>query len=470
MHLPLTFRVVDREGLALAIGSLANEEQRTGVVLDVAEVRIPPKGAAVGKFGLQQGATLPDFIVVRDEDLSDTYAWVSAYFNALTPITQWCRVWRQSEFGRLDLASDIGLPKRLGPWIGAIIGECLVQANYALNLKAIPGSAAMATATFAAARGSAVWGDLLELEDLSRRYDDLHQRYRNHHRALSGRDLLPLWFVLSDNPNAGRSHVSQRAMSRVAELLAEVVARGIDGLKDVARLAAEEFSLSELFDCAQGGQAQRVEAVDRLAGRLLAGPASPVRDAILGFGASLVEPGVAALPDLLKRYTDRMPMAPLWLGAFAGAWAPGKVINDNQGLGRLILKALEASPDLAERPVADIAYDELSRWLGPAGARRPTIRAMSARTLNIEIIPGVIAPFSVANEAQVEPVPSRPATERRSTASEPPRNDMNTIMRSLENLAGRLARLEAGASGESGTLPGLDVPDTKSKRRGKTNR
>ena len=132
MHLPLMFRTVDREGFATALGNLAGDVLQSGVPTDVGDAAIPRGGAVVGQFGLRPSGILPEFVVVRDEDLQDTYAWVSAYFNGLTPITQWCRVWRQSEFGRLDFVSEIGLGSRLGAWIGAIVGE-LVDAEEGLG-------------------------------------------------------------------------------------------------------------------------------------------------------------------------------------------------------------------------------------------------------------------------------------------------------------------------------------------------
>lgn len=463
MHLPLSFSVLDREGLASSIGNIGSQKLQQSEARDLSELEIPKRGGVVGHFGVEPSGPLPEFIIVRDEDLNDTYAWVSSYFNGLTPVSQWCRVWRQSEFGRLDLVTQPHLKARLGSWIGAILGECLVQANYRISLKEIPGSAALATATFAAARGAAVWGDLLEVEDLAKRYDDLHQRYRGHMRTLAGRDLQPLWFVLSDAQRPIKDASLQRAMSHITSLLDEAGFRGLEELKDVARRAGQDFKLRELEECAQGSQSQRVEALDRLASRLLEGPVSPVNDALLGFGASLVDPGVAALPELLRRYSA-MPMAPLWLGAFAGAWSPTKVLNDNQGLGRLVMKALQASPDLYERPSADIAYDELSRWLGPSGSKRPTVRSMSARTLNIEIIPGVVAPFSLTGEAQIEPPPRNRndaapvvATGRRAQQA-PGRDAMSELMTALKDLRDRVSSLENDRSAQTPDLPGLESP------------
>ena len=273
---------------------------------------------------------VPDFLVVRDEDLNDTYAWVSAFFAGMTPVTQWCRIWKQSEFGRIDLVSEPRLGDRLGPWIGAVIAECLVQANYRVNLKDLPGSAALAAGTFAAARASAIWGDLLDIDDLVARYDELSVRVRTSTRPLMARDLAPLWHVLSDNPRPGRDPTAFRALRGVNVLLSDAASAGAENAKSVASAAAIEFKLPELEECVRGAQAQRVDAVDALANRLSSGPRSPVVEALLGFGASLVEPGVAVFPELLRRYADKMPMAPLWLGAFAGAWSPSRVINDHK--------------------------------------------------------------------------------------------------------------------------------------------
>jgi len=463
------FRTVDREGFATALGNLAGEALTSGVPSDLEEVVIPRGGAILGQFGLRPSGLLPEFVVVRDDDLQDTYAWVSAYFNGLTPITQWCRVWRQSEFGRLDMAAEVGLGRRLGAWIGAIVGECLVQANYRLSLKEMPGSAALATSTFVAARGAAIWGDLLDIEDLSRRYDDLQQRYSVSRRTLTSRSLMPLWVVLADTPIVSRSTANPRLLDDLTELLDQISERGLEALKPIARQAAGDFNLPELWECAQGSQSQRVEAVDRLAQRLGDGPASPMRDALLGFGASLVDPGVAALPDLLRRHTDRMPMAPLWLGAFAGAWSPSKVLNDNQGLGRLILKSLEGRTDLNDRPTADIAYDELARWLGAPGSKRPAIRAMSSRNLNVEIIAGVVAPVSlVADSQDTVAAPRAVATVARQYgyARQAPRDDSPSD-RVMREVLRRLDDLEAAMTGQGSMLSAMEAPQPQPKGGGR---
>jgi hypothetical protein len=160
----------------------------------------------------------------------------------------------------------------------------------------------------------------------------------------------------------------------------------------VAQSLGRELALPEIGRCAVGPQGQRVEALDQLGARLLLGPKSPASNAILGFAASLVDPGAPILPELLRRYSDQLPSAALWLGAFAGMWFPVRALSEHAGLGRLIGKELLAQSDLFSKPRSDISFEELSRWTGGTFTGRTPLRGLLHRVLFVELVPGVAIP------------------------------------------------------------------------------
>lgn len=360
------------------------------------ELTIPKRGALVGYWQGASESFFPDFMVVNDEDFDDTLAWSSSYLNAFVPITQWCRIWRRSDFRRLEnWAGPSPLPKGYSPWIGAIIAECGIRAGNTVSLREISGTAAIASATFSAARALVVWGEFADFGELAQRHDQLSTKLRNSANQFPAKNLLPIWYVLSGSRWEGKKPVDTSSLLVFSELLSAISETGApdeDQLVRIVELATEEFDLLELRECARGPQQRRVEAVDKLASRLATGPASPAIDAILGFGASLVDVGAVVLPDLLRRYSSHFPLAPIWAGVFAGAWSPKRTLSDFNGLGRIIYKELHRTPDVFSTPKADVSFPELTRWLGPKTTSIP-VRGLFARTLNVELIDGVHAAF-----------------------------------------------------------------------------
>ena len=189
---------------------------------------------------------------------------------------------------------------------------------------------------------------------------------RERSRPIPAHQLSSLWWVLAGEGWTGRQPAEALALARFRDLFDERWPSDLPAVERAGKLAArvtDIFDLPDLAACTAGAQRERVEALDRLGARLREGPKSAVTDALMGFAASLVEPGAAVMPDLLRRFETAMPTAIIWAGAFAGLWAPVRVLSEHQGLGRLVGKALLSGGDLFPKPIADIGYDELVRWL-----------------------------------------------------------------------------------------------------------
>ena len=403
--------------------------------------------------------------MTRAEDYPDTLAWLDAYLNALVPITQWCRVITQTQVAELiepDRSPELrGLA---GAWVGAILAECSAQAPSGVNLREVPGNAAVSTATFAAGRSIALRGQLSDLREIANRHDEVSIALRAEQRPLSAQKLVPLWASIVRDPGAAPTVGSVDAFGRLFELAS--VENGKRESAEVAQAlveqAASAFQAPELLACSRGTQSDRVKALDRFAQGLLSEPAVPTNDALLGLAASLVEPGAAVLPELLRRFSVRFPVAPIWMGAFAGAMSPLRVMSDYQGLGRLILKALLASRDLQARPSSDVSYDELARWIG-GSTQHPKIpvRGMAARSVVVELTFGVACAFPFGRQEQ--PRDDAPVTRERSkqpVASNSAATDpLSALVKRVEQLESLVSKLTSGE-------PQLDLPapDVSSRR------
>lgn len=398
-----SFATCDRENLSDLLTSGGRTAAfRSMSVEALAREPLPPRGIGIGYWDVETGDPFPDFMVVNDEDQADTYAWLSAFLDGLAPITGWCRIWTRTDFRTVAGAGETGrLGSLLGAWVGAILAEVSVQSRAQVDLKELNVTAALTSASFCAARATAVWPEIPHLIEIARRHDDLSSRLRDGARPLPAASLTGLWYVLAGERWSGNPPADERSLTKLRAILRHAVGNEAPPMLRIpatVRLASDEFDLPELADCASGPQARRVDALDRLAAKLGRDPQSTAADALLGLGASLVDPGVSVMPDLLRRTADRFPTAPVWAGAIAGAWSPVRVLSDFGGLGRLIARELLARSDLFTKPGCDIAYDELIRWLPGMNRARVSIRGMVARTLTVELAPGVSTPFALARQ------------------------------------------------------------------------
>lgn len=476
MQSALRGAILTRESMP---GSLAQLDRQTLTEFswsDIAKAEIPQRGCLIGQWGARTGDPFPDLMVVRTEDRNDTLAWLSAYFAAITPLTQWCRFLSLDQVEAIASAErHVSLGAWLSPWVGAIMAECSVQSDGSVNLKELPGSAALSTASYAAGRAAALWGTAAPLNDLAQRHDELSSRMREGSRRISAAALAPLWNVLANALEPAPLGARSRDLEPFKHIVASALRMGASEVSEVLNAvsieATDHFDLPELADCARGSQSDRVRALDRLAERLARGPVAPGSDALLGLGASFVDPGAAVMPDLLRRYSNRHPLSPVWLGAFAGAWVPSRVLNDQQGLGRIIAKALLANSDLETKPTADISFDELIRWLGPGRTgHRVEVRGMAARTISVELLPGVSASFAQSRgEAAAVQTSTRRESLRDERATAPTsrtRGDLRLedVWEGLMTLTQRVDRLERAAPQTQNTLDLRDPPPTKGKR------
>ena len=192
----------DREQLPEALTRLERLAPSSIAWRDFVRHPIPPRGGAVGTWSVTPGDALAEVLVVRDEDFADTLAWVNSFFAALSPITQWCRVLPLSQAVQIAKRTNpVALGHMLGPWIGAVLAECSVQSGGLPNMRELPGSAAISSATFAAGRAEAVWSGESNPATIARRHDELSHNVRDGSRPLSAQALVPVWSVLNGRLN-----------------------------------------------------------------------------------------------------------------------------------------------------------------------------------------------------------------------------------------------------------------------------
>jgi hypothetical protein len=453
-------KVLTREGLTGGFVNAGRTDLEEVRLSDLIELRIPERGAIVGKWR-RDADPFPDVLVVRDKDLSDTHAWLASFFSSLSPISQWCRILPQSDVAHLVARNERpALDGRLGGWIGTILAECSVQGAQNVNLKELSGIAALTSSSYAAARGIAVWGDRCDLREIATRHDELSAKLRDGHRPFSAAQLLPIWLTLNGYLDTlDKNPDRRRALTPFVSLFDRILRQNnvsAESIADVVATAVDHFRIPQIVECSRGPQSDRVRALDQLVQDLARDNSAFSSEALVGFAASLIDPGMAILPELLRKYSGRFPLAPLWLGAFAGCWSSNRALTDHGGLGRLIGKALLSESDLNEKPQCDISYDEISRWLDGVTPSKLPLRGMAARSLGIEIYLGVTCPFAVGrtetarSEASVAQQrrddQSQAEVQRTRIASNP--SQVAFLARSLDVLTKRVDGLEKYISAE----------------------
>ena len=475
--------ILDREGLVRGLANFDACAPAQCAPVDLVEHGIPAGGGILVSWDVAACDPLADLLIVNDNEVADTLAWIGSYFSQFIPVTQWCRVVSQHDARRLVAHSQAPTLKDALPlWVGLVLAECSVQAGYNINLKELPASATLTSATFAAARAVALFGSGAPLKELASKHHDLAIRLREGGRPISASRLLPLWYCMCEQEDWAGTQSERKALEPVLKLLKTLRTDGDgkDGIASKLSLIADEFDLPELLACSRGPQFERVGALDALIRRMSAGPVSSAIEAVVGLGASMIDPGATVLPGLLRSHGSSMQMAPIWLGMFAGAWDRFRVLTDHQGLGRLIAKALLASDDIRRKPSCDIAFDELSRWIGSAASSKVPVRGMAARSLVVELLPGVTCTFAAGRSDSARADNSAPmnAQDRHTndtprvlseTGGAPPQRrqvnfDSRHILETLELLKNRITRLEALAS-ERIDLFGGDT-DNRGRKRG----
>jgi len=467
----------DRESLPAALTQLRRQKLESVDWEAFVQNQPPERGGAVGSWSSTLGDPFAEVLIVRDNDFVDTVSWLNAFFAPLSPISQWCRILRVSQASQIARRSHtVGLNRMLGAWIGAVLAECSVQAGGIQNLKEVLGSAAASCATFAGGRASSVWGDDADLVEIASRHDELTSLLRDGIRPIKASSLVPLWSVLNGYVET-KSYSDQKSLGPFVDIFADITAQ-VDRLETaelIARIsmqAGNVFNLLELTSCAQGPQVERVRALDKLGQRLSDGPQSPAIDALLGLGASFVDPGAAISSELLRRYERQLPLAPIWQGAFAGAFLPFRVMTDQGGLGRLIAKAFLAPDDLQCRPICDISFEELVRRVTPGRSFKLDFRGMSARILSVELMPGITCNFAQSRAEASSTATTRNDAHRPSANSERFKIDNNRSQQDinsvLNSILQRVERLEEREANHQSSLDFQDTKDNTGKRSSRT--
>lgn len=373
------------------------------------EPAIHESGIAVGfqeeeLLGAHGGT--PSVIVFADQVMVEALSWLKAFAPETSPLSQFARVLSYSDWlvfyeGRDGHYLRRGLiesqPIR---WASVILGELLSQTDGTSKLGALPLAHASSCYSMAFAKARLLHESFDVADMCIRRFRSLQEERRLTRRTLSTDDLFPLWDIL-------RRPIPVGLDANVAVDL--VLNEAFSLLKPRARsdfasyVGAESGLFSDSIE-------QRVKAFQMLLMRLNAEHKEPhalVPNLLAAAGAFLVGRSASHV-FLLQRVKEKWPAALAWFALIAAIGGPELWDAEWSRAVKGIERVLRSGMDDTGVSAADLSWAEYS-WLSDV-FEGPEIFAdvpkMQARTLSIEIIPGVLCQFRLAGEPsnhQLEP-------------------------------------------------------------------
>ncbi|MYH28343.1 MAG: hypothetical protein F4137_05695 [Acidobacteria bacterium] len=354
----------------------------------------------------------PLAVVVHDEEIRRLCGRYATLRSDLSPLSTWCHLMTPATFEDVKgITHEPRFRDTVGAWSGVVIAEAMLLAGKSYG--DLRFSACLATATYAIARSTALWENVLfddaieRLECANRLCRGRNVSQRNESRVARVRSSLrPIWACLAaltrDTEGAGGDGVRPlvAALKALAEaraarasgeagmlarpLLREVPeARAFEGLPEMtpeARLRLFDLLTSALEE-ADGANASRRGALGLVAGYL----------------ATVAAGGTTSL-GLVEQMAGRFPELTIW------AYLAGSVgeritwTSAFDGLGRLVARELRRPLRLDEAPTCDFAVEE-GVVLADPRLENPLVhlRVKQSRLLSVALFPGVNVAIPVAD-------------------------------------------------------------------------
>ncbi len=338
-------------------------------------------------------AELPHLIVPVNDDLETLFADVTTFYPNSAPITAFAHVLSKKiadDIRAMTFADHLssvtnfrGRSRNI--WIALMIAEALSAAYGAGgDENEISYSICRRTQSFALGRYSALYGSK-NSEAIAEKWASLNglgntetsvaarvtaQAIRKIASAISGR-------MVTSEQDRGAGSLIELLFSRyISHEVADALKNFYPEIGEVAQ------GLYQHFDA-------RVPAFERVSAVISQSGRNNELDALaLGFYANLIAPGTFAHTRLLSRRLSTYPTVILWYGVFAALSEEFEAEAAFQGLGSKLIRDLEASFRISDRPSVDISIQELE-ILSRAGLRARVVKPLHPRALVVSLFPGV---------------------------------------------------------------------------------
>lgn len=402
--------IAERGELADALRGIGNI-RRAGMEIQNGRLPVRLRNSCVG-IGYVDGRSrvLPQFIVIRNADRREFFAWVNTYCPFATPLTQWCRVVDEDELARVH---SLEVVPRYGDvasaWAGAIVGESILRLGTGNKLFELPVTSLQTRASFVAARAFGLWGSDKDRIAAMGRHESAQSVLGIASHGPNLKRHQAIWTVLETLASGTGTRFPEFdfQLRLTIEACDDVRKTGFVGKKTMLK-AVKELGWSEkLAEFERCDAEQRVALFDKAAeslGRFESNVRQSLRalgEFIVAYFAARIGGSASAHMPLLARLVDSHPMVALWYGVASALYRPEIWGAEFNGLGRLVLKELAFPLRFEDPPRCDIAVDELAVLADPgADFKSLKFRGAMHKALNVEVALGVnvILPLSLPPE------------------------------------------------------------------------
>ena len=398
--------------------------------------------AAVGTKA--NGPLRPLALVVHEEEIRRLCGRYATLRSDLSPLSTWCHLMTPATFeGVKGITHEPEFGDTVGAWSGVVVAEAMLLAGKSyVDLRF---SACLATATYAIARSTALWENVM-FDDAIERLDCANRlcrgrnvSQRNESRMARVRSSLrPIWACLAAlTRDTGRDGGGGSVRPLVAALKALAEARAAGGSGEAGMLAGpllKEVPEARAFERLEEMTPEaRLRLFDSFTSALEEATveSSPRRGAlglVAGYLATVAAGGTASL-GLVEQMADRFPELTTW------AYLTGSIgeritwTSAFDGLGRLVARELRRPLRLDEAPTCDFAVEEGVALADPR-LKEPLVhlRVKQARLLSVALFPGVNVAIPAADSTAEEDGSLGGKTERGAAGTPGKHDDSGNLL------------------------------------------
>lgn len=387
-------------------------------------------------------SSLPNRIIVPDDELEQLFAWIATYFGALSPITPVIDVIPSSE----DV--ERRKPKITQEWLRVLTAITIIEAATQVRKSKARVSPGLLAGSIRSV--SWVYTQCILRGHSSNNTAAALERWLRVRSALTGVDTpLPMEYIVN-------------FWNEILPLFGIGVASGHnDGLGRVNREMLENGSvplsawsqLSRVFSrsadierALRGPRQERVEIFDE-AVRVLSGDPSELNAAFCGYLASRVSDGGLELWSVVLERSTRLPSMPLWFAFYAGSNNGADLLGFENAMSIRLANVL-----------SDVSYDidarefiVLSRGKGITPADIPV---ESPGAIKVRLLPGVISSF-VARDASGQLDERKESRERRDESQS--KQLLSDARLLSDRMTATLVRLQQSLEATATTQQSLDL-------------
>lgn len=335
--------------------------------------------------------TLPDMIVVNDNNIVSFLAWSHTFFPGFRPMTSYIHVATLSEFDAFSSRELHKLDSSFDTVVaGAIISEAITRAtnlNDPSSLKLIP---CFSTLSYAFAQGILLGATSSELDLLSMSWTEARKISGSTQQSIHSNNLLDIWNILLELFTGDYYRVSSKSNTRILSALNEIKVYGHLSFDLWSSLVNHDSEYYDLFynlsDSSREEKMSSFRKAMQLDKSLTQDPLT--KSFIIAYLASSVAPGSFSHYKLISQYSDPLNLSIIWYGIITGVNPSNDVLSAFNALGRRLIRDLHAKSIFTRSPVCDISLSEI-RMLMNSSKNDLGIRALSSSSTVVEIFPYV---------------------------------------------------------------------------------